>query len=171
MHIKGNDMSDKLLNYAAQTLKLYANRMRIAKDDRGFPWSMTDSYTRTCLIEPFGYLYYVMHTSPLRLAKSDEAISEVRSLIFSVLEKCGIKRIKNHKRLKKKSNRVWNDIFSSTTPFGYLGVFQFYAQCCGADERRKWVKARTLWGFEMQHIAEKAREKLRKERQKKQKNG
>ena len=86
-------MSDKLLNYAAQTLKLYANRMRIAKDDRGFPWSMTDSYTRTCLIEPFGYLYYAMHT------------------------------------------------------------FQFYAQCCGAEERRKWVKARTLWGFEMQHIA------------------
>ena len=163
-------MSDKLLNYAAQTLKLYAGRMRIAKDNRGFPWSMTDSYTRTCLIEPFGYLYYVMRTSPLRLAKSDEAIAEVRSLIFSVLEKCGIKRIKNHKRLKKKSNLIWNDIFSSATPFGYLSIFQLYAQCRGHDEHRKWVKARTLWGFEMQHIAERAREKLREERQKKRSN-
>lgn len=164
-------MSDKLLNYAAQTLKLYAGRMRTSKERCYFPWGMADTYTREHIIEPFGYLYYVMHASPLRLAKSDEAISEVRSLIFSVLEKCGIRRIKNHKRLKKKSNSVWNDIFSSTTPFGYLGIFQLYAQCCGADERRKWVKARTLWGFEMQRIAEKAREKLREERQKKQKNG
>ena len=168
--IKGNGMSDKLLNYAAQTLKLYAGRMRVAKDDRGFPWSMTDAYTRARLIKPFGYLYYTINTSPLRLAKSDEAISEVRNLIFSVLERCGIKRIKNHKRLKKISNRVWDDMFSSTTPFMFMNIFQIYARCRGLEEQKKWAKARALWGFEMQNIAQKAREKLREERQKKRSN-
>ena len=169
-YTNSTNMSDKLLNYATQVLKLHAHKTRVAKDNGNFPLRMTDSYTRDHIIKPFGYLYYVMQNSPLFLAKSDEAVAEVRSLMFGVLERCGIKRIKNRKSLKKKSNPIWDEMFSRTTPFRYISILQKYAKCRGIEEYTKWLKACVMWGMELQIIAEEARKKLHEERRKKQDN-